>query len=139
MLIPNPTLVTFGELTLDGVAAITIDRAAGREAVEFSDSGPHVTFADIPEQRTHITVSRRLDRPEFQTPVPGDQADLSFIAAAGAHDSARTRIRAMCVVREVRHDVNESSRDRAAAARQTLTLIAISPDGATDPITLEPL
>lgn len=131
MLLPHPTRVTFGDLALDAVASVAVDRLAAREIVEFSDLGPHAAFADVPELRTHISLVRRPDRPDSALPLPGDQADLSFTVATGAHDARRTRFRARCVLREIRHDT--------AAARQTLAFIALSTDGAADPLTREPV
>lgn len=137
MLIPHPTLVTFGDLRLDGVAAITIDRTASREILDFSDLGPHAAFADVPEMRTQIRITRRLERAEFTSPLPGDQAELAFTAASGTHDADRRRIRATCVLIAARHEITEAATDRISA-RQTLVLMAVSADGAADPITIEP-
>lgn len=133
----HPATVAFGTLTLDAVVAVTIDRLAAREAVEFSDAGPHVAFADIPEQRTLITITRRLDRPDLTALRPGDQADLSLTAAVGASDAARARLTAPCVALSVRHHL--SAAGPRPTALQTITLIAVSTDGAADPITLTQL
>lgn len=133
----TPTTVTFGSLTLDAIAAVTVDRLAVREAVEFGDLGPHVAFADIPEQRTLVTLTRRLDRPDLTALRPGDQAELTLTAAAGASDAARTRLTATCVVHTVRHQLNTTT--PKPTALQTITLLAISPNGASDPITLTPI
>jgi hypothetical protein len=140
----HPTTVTVGELTLDAILAVTIDRLAAREIVEFSDAGPHATFADVPEQRTQITVTRRLRATDLAQPRPGDQADLTFTAATGHHDAGRTRVHATCVVQSIRHQLSAPT-PRASAdsirpgALQTISLIALSSDSTTDPIALTPV
>lgn len=132
----HPTTVTFGTLTLNSIVAATIDRLAARDAVEFGDAGPHVAFADIPEQRTTITLTRRLEAPDLTALRPGDQAELTLTAGVGATDAARTRLTATCVVHSVRHQVSVNS--PRPTATQTITLLAVSPTGATDPIALTP-
>jgi hypothetical protein len=128
----HPDTVTFGDLALDHVLAVAIDRAAARLVADHGDLGPHVAFADVPEQRVTLTLTRRPARPEVINPRPGDQAGLAFTAAAGAADAARVRITATCVLREVRHDLTASG-----SPRQTITFIAVSPDGLQDPVTIE--
>lgn len=135
MLLPIPNSLVFDGLPLPDATLVTIDRTAAREAVEWTDAGPHPAFADVPEQRTTITIARSLTSGDLAAPSPSRRGELTFLfsASGGTTDAARKRLRADCVVREVRHDLNPA----APSARQLITLLALSPDGATDPITIE--
>jgi hypothetical protein len=132
MLLLNPQSVTFGAATWDGVTAVSIDRAATRETIEWSDSGPHIVFADCPEQRITIKVIREIARDDLSTPRPGDAAEAIFHTSPTSATAARRRIRADCVITAVTHEISQKK-----GAIQTITLTAISPDGATDPITTQ--
>jgi hypothetical protein len=136
----HPTTVQFGDLGLDGVVGLTIDRLAAREIVEFDDAGPHAAFADVSEVRTMITLTRRLTQATLDTPMPGMMAELSFTSASGSHDAGRARVWAIAVLREARHALADGGGRGGASAMQTLTFIAVSDDGgATDPVHVEPL
>ncbi len=137
MLWLNPELVTLAlagapSLTLDGVRSISINRSAARLALEFTDLGPHVGFADAPEQRVDIVIERNVS-PETAAPsaalAPGALGALSFRAAAANSDRAGRLISAQAVVTRVRHD-----HSRSLGWLQTIALVAISDDGASDPI-----
>lgn len=130
MLILNPDSVTFDSATLSDVTAIAIDRTTERDTVEWSDRGPHAVFADVPQQRTTIKIRRALTRPELDGPRPTDYGLLTVRASATASHAGRRELRASCVVTRITHDVSRSG------ATQTLELIAVSPTGDTDPITL---
>lgn len=134
MLLPLPDTLSFDGLALPDAAAVLIDRAAARAVLDWSDAGPHPVFADVPEQRTTITIVRTLTRGDFAAPAPGQAGELAFLfsAAGTSTDADRRRFSAQCVVRDVRHEMNPA----AAAARQSITLLALSPDGATDPIAI---
>lgn len=133
----NPTIVHFGDITIDAVVSLTVDRLAHLEIAEHGDAGPHTAFADVPEIRTLITLTRRLERPDLLALMPGDMAAIAFEAAAGAQDSGRVRVLATAVVRDIRHAIADA---RGRSALQTITFIAVSsPDGQADPLTIEPL
>lgn len=139
-MILHPSAATFGDLALDNILSVTIERLAAREVVEFSDLGPHVAYADVAEQRIHINVMRRPTPPELGTLRPGDASELVFAAAAGVSDAARIRVRVLCMVREVKYDFNDGSAapgGSRASPRQTLTFLALSPEGADDPVIIE--
>jgi hypothetical protein len=129
LLIPHPDTLAFDGLALPDALSITIDRAAAREILDWTDDGPHPTFADIPEQRTTITIARKPAPGDLTAPLPAQLGELSFIFSPAGTDAARKRLRAQCVVREVRHDL--------ASPRQFITLLALSPHGSTDPIVIE--
>ena len=122
----HPRSVNFGDLVLDGVVALVIDRIATREIVEFDEAGPHAAFADVSEVRTVITLTRRLNHATLDTPMPGMLAELSFTSASGSHDAGRARVRAMAVLRETRHTLADGGGRGGASAMQMLTFIAVS-------------
>ena len=132
MLLLNPQSVTFGAATWDGVTSVSIDRATTREAIEWSDCGPHIVFADCPEQRITIKVIREVTRDDLGSPHPGDAAEAVFHTSPTSATAGRTRIRADCVITAVTHEISQKK-----GALQTITLTALSPNGATDPITIE--
>jgi len=134
MLLLNPPLVRFGSHTWTDVALLAIDRTTTRPAEEWSDAGPHPVFADAPEQRTQIRVVRDLLRDDLASHKPGDQAALTFHTSPTTSDAARRQFTIpAAVITSVTHELAT-----ARHARQTITLIALSPDGATDPITSAP-
>ena len=136
MLLPHPNSLTFADTPLPDATLVTIDRAAAKEILDWSDNGPHPIFADVPEQRTTITIVRTLTRGDLAAPRPGEQGDLTFVfSAAGANtDAQRKRLSATCVVRDIRHELNPA-KPGGAHARQLITLLALSPTGTEDPIT----
>lgn len=131
MLILNPPTVRFGPHAFDDVTLLAIDRLAERTVEEWSDFGPHPVFADIPEQRTVIRIVRRLLRDDVSSPRPGDQHTITFRVSPNLSDADRRMISATAVVTSVTHQLGPSK-----GAQQTLTLTALSPDGATDPLTV---
>jgi hypothetical protein len=134
MLILNPRTVTFGAARWEGVASVAIDRAAHATIEEWTDLGPYAALADVPEQRVRIRIVQDLPAGGPVGPVPGDQALLTLTTAPAGADSARMKLSATAVVLEVHHEVAARR-----PAQRTLTLAAISPDGAQDPITVEPV
>lgn len=133
MLLVNPRRVTFAGVLWDDVAAIIIDRAAKRAAVEWSDFGPHPVFADVPEQQVTIRVLQHVARDDVGLPRPGDEGVLTFHTSPAGADMPRTRVSAACVALDVTHELSLRN-----GALRTIKLVALSPDGAADPITTEP-
>ncbi|MEX2218349.1 MAG: hypothetical protein WD749_06270 [Phycisphaerales bacterium] len=131
MLILNPRTVRFGQALWQGIAAVAIDRSPTRLVEEWSDGGPHAVLADVPEQRTRIVITQEIGSDDLGPPIPGDQATLSLCASPTASDAARRRLTTTAVVLRVEHEVSLK-----AGAIRTITLAAISEDGATDPITV---
>ncbi|MBU6411988.1 MAG: hypothetical protein KGS45_00820 [Planctomycetes bacterium] len=130
MFLSSPTRVTFGSLLLSSVSSISIDRTASREAIDFSDAGPHPTFADIPEQKVLITILQYLTSSDFAAPLPSSSATLTIHAKPNDSDSGSLTLQASTVVRSCTHSLNPKG------ATRTISLIAISTNGATDPITI---
>lgn len=131
MLILAPQLVRFDTLEWTDVSLIAIDRLAAREAIEWTDLGPHPTFADVPEQRTTIRIVRRLDRGDLASPVPGQAGALAFEVSPAATEAGKRTYTAQCIVLSVRHEL--SAGPRGPGAMQTIELVALSSDGAADP------
>jgi len=132
MIVLNPDQVRFKGKTLGGVGSVWVDRVGTREVVKWSDMGPHVVLADVPEQRVTVRVIRDVGAGELVGPAPGEMGTLSFLASATAGDGRRYRVHAECVVLGVTHRIETGRR-----AMQTVSLIAVSGDGAEDPLTVE--
>lgn len=52
----NPDRVALGSFELRHVTSIAVDREARRRTEEWTDLGPHLAFADVPEQRVNVMV-----------------------------------------------------------------------------------
>jgi len=130
MIIFWPRRVTFGAETWDGVVAVSIDRVGVRAVVEWSDYGPHPIFADSPELRTTITVSMEIMRGVVASPRPGQVAMLTVDISPNTSQSQVRRVTAQAVVVRVTHDLTVKK-----GAVRTIELLAVSSDGAADPIT----
>lgn len=133
MLILHPRTVAFGTALWEGVGVVVVDREAPRMVIEHDDAGPHALFADAPEQVTRVKLVQELGHEELGAPRPGQIEALTFYTAPGASDARRTRVVALCCVESVTHEVSIKR-----GTLRTVTLIALSPDGVIDPITLEP-
>jgi hypothetical protein len=131
MLILNPRLVTFGSYSWPEVAAIAIDRSPHRTVEDWSDLGPYAVLVDVPEQKVRVTVVQEVERDDVHLPRPGESGTLSFRTSPTASDAGRRRFSCTAVVLEVRHELSL----RKGAVR-TVTLAAVSADGATDPVVM---
>lgn len=131
MLIVQPERVRFGTETWNGVSSVTIERKAERPIVEWSDDGPHVVLADVAEQKVVVKVTQRAETDDVGTPAPGEQAVLSLETARNASAAGRRVISMIAAV----SGVSYSARGSAGLVR-TVTLIAVSSDGAADPVTI---
>lgn len=133
MLVLNPDRVTFGVKEWERVILLAVDRVATRQVVEWTEAGPHVVFADTAEQKVLIKVVSEVVRGEVGGPSPGEAATLTAVLAPTASDVGRRRITAEAVVTAVTHEVSVKK-----GAVRTVELVAVSPDGATDPIAIGP-
>ncbi len=136
MLFLNPQQVALNDLTLENVEAIAISRKADRLAIDYSDGGAYPVFADVPEQRITLTISRDLlhnDDDIADAAIPGAQFDLTFTTAPNASDANACIYDIPIIITAIEHALARSGR-----ARQTITCLAISEDGETDPITPAP-
>lgn len=131
MLVLNPRRVVFAGTEWPGVTLVAVDREATRVAVEWGDAGPHPTFADVTEQRVGVRVVIELGDEDVGSPVPGAAGTLSFHTSRSGSEGGRRRVSMSAVVTGVSHEL---SLKRGAV--RTIDLVAVSADGAADPVTL---
>lgn len=131
MVFLNPDIVTLGALTLTNVQFVAIDREARRTALEYSDLGPHAAFVDVPEQRITVRIVRRITESEALPIKPGDRLALALRAAPNLSGAGVRASAATVVITAV-----ESTLSNRGGATQRISAIAISADGAADPITI---
>ena len=132
MLLLNPREVSFGGVVWEDVSAVVVDRAASRAVKEWSDLGPQVVLADVPEQVVTVRVVQQVARDDVGTPKPGEAGELVFQTSPAGADTPRKRVRAACVVMDVTHELSVKN-----GAVRTVKLIAVSIDGAADPVVIE--
>ncbi len=133
MLLLSPHRTTLLGKTLGGVQLVALDRRAPRLVREWSDLGPHLVFADAAEQLVQLRIVRRPIDPADAAAsfAPGAQGALTVSAATGAAQSAAIDLSCQVVIEAVEHDFS----DRKGAV-QTIRCLALSSDGAQDPITI---
>ena len=126
--------VQFDGVEYRNVLSVSIDRKATLIAKEWSDFGPHVVFADVPEREVIVHVKRQVTESAPEAPKPGDHVSLSFQTAIGATDAQRRSVQASVVV---------LGTSIAFAPKQgwveSIECLAISADGEADPITMTDL
>ena len=132
MLLLNPRSVVFAGAVWEDVSAIVIDRAAARVIKEWSDLGPHVVLADVPEQVVTVRVVQQVARDDVGAPLPGDSGGLVFHTAPAGGDTPRKKVSAQCVIADVTHELSLKN-----GAVRTVKLVAVSTDGSADPVTVE--
>lgn len=125
----NPRRVTFDGTELGHVRTVVLDRKAERVVVEWSDTGSHVAFADVPEQRVTIALTRTVVEEGAGEIRPGDAGMLSFRTSPSASDAQVREIEAGVVVTAVEHEVSAKT-----GAMQRISFIAVSEDGESDPV-----
>ena len=130
MLILNPRSVKFGGATWDDVTMVAVDREAHRHVQEWGDLGPHAVVVDVPEQRVRVRVVRNVGAGDIDVPRPGDAATLTLYTAPAGNELRRRRVSCAAVVLGVSHQLS------SAGATRTVTLIAVSSDGAADPVSV---
>jgi len=134
MVIIKPTGVTFGVQAWGDVTSVVIDREAEEEGGEWTDAGPHVAFADVARQRVSVRVDRALTSPtDVDSPRPGDLQTLGVQWSRGHSSAATSAMTARCVVVRVTHEVT------GKGATRRVELVAVSSDGARDPVTITTL
>jgi len=129
MLALRPQSVVLLGVALTDVDALAVDRRTTRHAEERTDLGPHVVFADAPEQRVSVTITRTLTRDEPTSLRPGQQGELRFTTSPSDSDAKRRVFSATVVVLSVDHDLTART-----GVRQRIHAVALSPDGAADPV-----
>lgn len=134
MLILNPDEVTFAGEPWPEVVAVVVERAAEKSILEWSDLGPHAVYADVPEERMTIRITRLLSTSVFELPGPGALGEVVFFASMGTSDARRRRVRAVCVIERIAYQFVQKS-----GATQIVTLVAVSGAGNVSPVTIEPV
>lgn len=139
MLIVRPGSVVFDGAALAGVVRMAVERTASRELEEWQDTGPYCVFVDVPERRVRIKVEQELGALEPSQaglwPGPGAIGLLVVETARHAGDGDRTRLSTSAVVTDVRYAL--PGRTGPKAAVRTIELLAVSADGAVDPVAVE--
>ncbi len=128
MLVVRPGSVILLGKALDNVEALTVDRLSGGLALERSDKGPHVVFADAPEQRVMIRLKRQLTTDEAAPAKTGEAGELRWKRSGGTDAGSREFV-ASVVVESVEHELSAKG-----GATQRIVMVAISSDGAADPV-----
>jgi hypothetical protein len=136
MLLLHPTTVTLDSTPLPAVTAIAISRKAKSLITDFTDDGPHPSFADVPERLPTLTITRHLPQPDDAGAALalGDQLDLAFTARRTPDAPHALRFSASIVITAI-----ESALTETKALAQSISAVAISPDSATDPLTIDPV
>lgn len=131
MLILHPREVSFLGTPWKSVSAIAIDRTSTRIIADHDDTGPHVVFADCPEQRVTVRVTLDLAEDSFATPAVGMQGALEFATAPAGVHATRHRVSMQAVILSITHEVSL----RKGAVR-TIEFLGVSAVGGADPITI---
>ena len=135
MLVLSPQRVMIDSTQLDDVQVLSVERAAERTLVHWSDEGPFATFADVPEVRTIIRIEQSLHAARAETVLlPGRSALLRAGIASAPGSTAHTELSARVVIMSVMHDVA----GRKAPVRR-IECLAIASDGSRDPVALQPI
>jgi hypothetical protein len=137
MLILNPRLVVLGATKFHDVLAVSVEREAKRLVTQWSDFGPHVVFADVPEQIVRVRVVQEVMDGAPDGPRPGDTGVLSFVMSPTGLDSLRKRWSAMAVVTACTHE--NVTNGRGIGARRTVECVLVSINGASDPVSVVPV
>lgn len=131
MLLLHPRRVTFGSATWGDVESVAVERSAEKVIAQWSDDGPHVVLADVPEQRVTVKVVQALQGGTVDAPVPGEQAALAFETSPNSSGASVTTVSMVAVVLGVSYGVT-----RKAGSSRTIELMAISTDGSADPVSV---
>lgn len=131
MLVLNPSSVRFAGVVWPGVTLVTISRAAQKQVTEWSDAGPHVVLVDVPEQVVKVRVESEVKEGDANGPSPGASGTLMVTTSPNGSDAGRRVIAVSAVVAGVSYEVSL----RRGAVR-TVDLVAVSGDGAADPVSV---
>jgi len=136
MLLLHPTQITLDSTPLPAVTAVAISRKAKSLITDFTDNGPHPSFADVAQLLTTITITRHLPQPDDAgaSLALGDQLDLAFTARRTPDAPHALRFTARIVITAI-----ESALTDSKALAQTITAVAVSTTSASDPLTIQPV
>ncbi|MFT5424121.1 MAG: hypothetical protein ACI89L_001914 [Phycisphaerales bacterium] len=131
MLVLKPRQVAFDGDTWGNVSSVAISRTAETMVVEWSDDGPHVVMADVPEQRVSVELVQSLLGEDMDEPKPGRMGTLSFETGSSSTDATTDTVSMTAVIERVWYEVSVS---RGSSRR--VRLVAVSSDGTADPVTV---
>lgn len=131
MLVLNPSSVMFAGAAWPNVTLVTVSRSPQKQVTEWSDAGPHVVLADVPEQLVKVRVESEVRDGDANGPSPGAGGTLTVTTSPNGSDAGRRVISMYAVVAAASYEV---SLKRGAV--RTVDLVAVSSDGAADPITV---
>jgi len=131
MLVLKPRRVEFDGETWGNVGSVAISRTAESMVVEWSDSGPHVVLADVPEQRVSVEVVQSLLGEDMDEPRPGRTGTLSFETGSSSTDASTDTVSMTAVIERVWYEVSVS---RGSSRR--VRLVAVSSNGSADPVSV---
>jgi hypothetical protein len=129
MLVLNPQSVRLLGATIERVRRVAVHRTPERSLLEWGNTGPYPTFADVPEQRVEIELVADLERGSLEGPVPGENGTLEFFTSPTAGSGGRQRVEASVVITSVREEV-----EPGGLAQRRIKMYALSDTGSDDPI-----
>lgn len=138
MLLLQPKSVRFGDTDWAGVRSVAIDYKSEKAIAEWSDDGPHVVFADVARQKVVIRVTQELGADDLVTPGLGEAGTLALESARNASGADVSRVDVSGVVTDVTYTLRGGASATSPGTR-TITLIAVSADGTTDPVRVTPV
>ncbi|XVJ58421.1 MAG: hypothetical protein HEQ23_03080 [Tepidisphaera sp.] len=137
MLMLMPRSVKFGATTIESVTAVAIDRAPDKLIADRGDGGPHITFADVPEQRVTVSVRQHLIREDVTDLKPGASGTLAVWTAPAASETARRKLSGVAVLLSSETELRSgASAASGVVATRVLRFLMVSADGAADAITI---
>ncbi|MFI4898390.1 MAG: hypothetical protein ACIARR_11250 [Phycisphaerales bacterium JB059] len=125
----NPRRVEFGSSTWTNVTSVSVGRSARHVLTEWGDGGAHVVFADVPEQLVTVRVVQEMLGDDMDRVRPGERGTLSFVTGQNSSDAGTREVTIDAVVRTVSYETSVSR-----GSRRYVELVAISPDGVSDPV-----
>lgn len=133
MIVIRPDQVKFGSVYWSGVVRVSLDRLSARTIEEWGGDGPHAEFVDVARQRVVIRVVQEIEGDDLRSPIPGEQEQFLMIVSPSGSDASKTRVRCDAVIESVQSKASDFG------ASRRVTLIAVSGDGAVDPIEVSPV
>jgi len=141
MLCVNPQSVWFADVLLANVRLIAVERRAGSVVAAWADTAPGVMFCDAVQVRTTLKVVQELVTGDAESllssPVPGEQDELRFTAAAQNGRGPKVFVARACVV-GVMYELPPgpliSGGSAAKVAVRTISFELTSQTGAANPL-----
>jgi hypothetical protein len=145
MLFLQPREVLLSGAVLSDVSMVVVDRIGMRVAKDWDDTGPFVRFVDVVDRQVTVRVVQQINRGGLVAPDLGSNVVLTFATSPTGSDVGRKRFAVNGVVTGVTHEIGRPTGGSkfggagvalAVGATRTITIVATSSDGATDPVTM---